>query len=76
MLTGLLGSAAALGYPGADKIALDIGEAAEQSDQHSPGADAGVGPRFSRRTKLWLGVWICLTMANRSKVLRARRSCW
>jgi len=56
VLPALLRPAAALGSAGADKIALDVGEAAEYSDHQSPGAGAGVGPRLRQGSELRLGV--------------------
>jgi len=47
---------AALCGPGADKIALHVGQAAEHSQHQPPGAGAGVGPRFLERAELRLGV--------------------
>ena len=40
MLPALLRAAAALGGAGADKIALDVGEAAEDGNHKPPGAGA------------------------------------
>src|SRR5205823_12044845 len=45
MLAALLRPAAALGGAGADQIALQVREAAENSNHQAPGAGAGVGPR-------------------------------
>jgi hypothetical protein len=56
-----------------DQIALDIGQAAEYRQHHAPGARAGVGPRLREKSELRLGAHDPLTMANRSKVLRAGR---
>ena len=46
MLAALLRPAAAFGGAGANKVALHIGKAAEDSDHQSAGAGAGVGPRL------------------------------
>lgn len=51
-----LGAAAAFGGAGADQVALNIGEAAENGNHHPPGAGAGVGPRLRKRAELRLGV--------------------
>ena len=56
MLPALLRSAAAFGGAGADKIALHGRQAAEYSDHQTPGARAGVGPRFCEGAELRLGV--------------------
>jgi hypothetical protein len=72
MLSLGLGAAASFGGAGADKIALHVGEASEDGEHQAPGA--GVGPRLGQGSKLRLGVRDALTMANWSKVLRARRS--
>ena len=47
---------AAFGGAGADKIALDIGEASKYGEHQAPGAGAGVGPRFRQGAELRLGV--------------------
>ena len=52
MLTALLRPAAALGGAGADKVALHVGQAAENGNHQAPGAGAGVGPRLGKRTEL------------------------
>jgi len=65
------------GGANADKVTLHIGQAAAPGDHQAPGAGAGIGPRLREGTELPLGIDdlpICLTMANRSKVERARRS--
>ena len=51
-----LGAAASFGCPGADEIALHIGDASEYREHQAPGAGAGVGPRFRQGSKLRLGV--------------------
>jgi hypothetical protein len=56
MLSTGLGAAPAFGGAGADKIALDIGQASEYRQHQAPGAGAGVGPRFRQGSKLRLGV--------------------
>jgi hypothetical protein len=48
VLPALLGRAAALGGAGADKVALDVGEAAQHGNHQAPGAGAGVGPRLDQ----------------------------
>ncbi len=45
-LPALLRPAAALGGAGADKVALHVGQAAENGNHQAPGAGAGVGPRL------------------------------
>ena len=70
-----LGAASAFGGTGADKIALHVGEAAENRQHQAPGAGAGVGPRLGQGSKLRaLASTMRLTMPNRSNVLRASRS--
>ena len=56
MLSLSLGAAPPLCRPGADQVALDIGEASEYRQHQAPGAGAGVSPRFGKRTELRLGV--------------------
>ena len=56
MLSAPLCSVAVLCDAGADKIALHVDQAAEHGQHQSPGAGAGVGPRFRERAELRLGV--------------------
>jgi len=56
VLSAPLCSVAVLCGAGADKIALHVGQAAEHGQHQSPGAGAGVGPRFRERAELRLGV--------------------
>jgi hypothetical protein len=51
-----LGAAPAFGGAGADKIALDIGQAAQYREHQPPGAGAGVGPRLGQGSESRLGV--------------------
>jgi hypothetical protein len=51
-----LGAAPVLSGAGADKIALNIGQAAEYGQHQPPGAGAGVGPRLGQGSELRLGV--------------------
>jgi hypothetical protein len=75
MLSLGLGTASAFGGTGADQIAFHIGKPAENGNHQAPGAGAGVGPRLRERAELRaLASTICLTMPNRSNVLRARQS--
>jgi hypothetical protein len=69
-----LGAASALCRAGTDKIALYVGQATEYGQHQAPGAGAGVGPRLGQWSELRLASTMRLTMPNRSKVLRARRS--
>jgi hypothetical protein len=62
------------GGAGADKIALHVRQPAEIENHQSPGAGAGVGPRFSQGSKLRFGVHDALDDANRSKMLCVSRS--
>ena len=48
MLPFGLGAAPAFGGTGADKIALHVRQSAENGNHESPGAGAGVGPRFGQ----------------------------
>ena len=66
-----LGAASAFGGTGADKIALHVGEAAENRQHQAPGAGAGVGPRLGQGSKLRLGVHDALDDAE--QVERAAR---
>jgi hypothetical protein len=70
-----LGAAPAICGAGADKIALDVGQPAENRQHQAPGAGAGLDPRLRAKSELRLGVHDRLTMANRSKVLRAGGQC-
>jgi len=47
VLSSHLGAAPAFGGACADKIALNIGQAAENRQHQSPAAGAGVGPPFA-----------------------------
>jgi hypothetical protein len=47
-----LGAAPAFGGAGADKIALNIGQAAEYRQHQALGTGAGVGPRFRQGSEL------------------------
>ena len=69
-----LDTVSTFGCPGADKIALNIGQAAEYRQHQAPGAGARVGSRFHPGSELALASTMRLTMLNRSKVLRASRS--
>jgi hypothetical protein len=59
-----LGAAPAFGGAGADKVALNISQAAEYRQHQAPGAGAGVGPRFGQRSKLRLSVHDALDNAE------------
>ena len=75
VLPALLRPAAALGGPGADKGALHVGQAAYHGNRRA--ARCWCRYRPMARPVSGIAPWrptICLTMANRSKVLRARRS--
>src|SRR6516165_2989582 len=56
VLAALFRPAAAFGGAGADKVALHVSEPAENGNHQSPGAGAGIGPRFREGTKVRLGV--------------------
>jgi len=43
-----LRAAPALRRPGADKVALHIGKAAQHREHQAPGVGAGVGPRLGQ----------------------------
>jgi hypothetical protein len=47
-----LGAAPALRRAGADKIALNVGEAAKDGNHQAPGAGGGVGPQLGQRAEL------------------------
>ena len=51
-----LSAASAFGGMGADKVALDIGQAARYRNHQAPGASAGVGPTVPLVTGIDLGV--------------------
>src|SRR5438270_368073 len=74
MLSLGLGATPAFGGAGADKIALNIGQPAEHRQHQAPCAAGAVGPRFRQGSELRLASAMRLTMANRSKALRASRS--
>ena len=65
---------AALGGASADKVALNVREAAENGNHQPTGAGAGVGPRLGKRAELRLGVHDLLDDGEQVKVMRARRS--
>ena len=57
----------ALCCPGADKIALNIGQTTEHRQHQAPGASAGVGPWFRQGSKLRLRVHDALDDAEQDK---------
>ena len=66
-----LGAAPAFGGAGADKVALNVCEAAQYRQHQTPGAGAGVGPWLGHRSKLRLRVHDALDDAE--QVERAAR---
>ena len=74
MLAARLGAAPALRRAGADKVALFVGEAAKDGNHQTPDAGGGVGPRLGQERNCPPASTMRLTVANKSKVERARRS--
>jgi hypothetical protein len=72
MLSLGLGTASAFGGAGADKIALHIGEACENRQHQTPVLVPASAHGSAKDRNCALASTMRLTMANRSKVLRAR----
>ena len=74
MLSLGLGAAPAFGGAGADKIAFHIGKPPSTASIKRPVLVPVSAHGSAKDRNCALASTICLTMANRSKVLRARRS--